>query len=419
MLKNKKITRRQFLKGVSATGALALTGALSPMEGLSAEPAIKISASHPLTGPAAGFGRHSLWGLQVAVNRVNKEGGIKGRKVELLVEDNAGKPAEAVRIMKKHVLQDKADFIIGGCSSAETLPMVPVAAELETLFLITIAEAAEITSELCNKYTFRPTTEARHKALGGVPYMIKELGIKKWQMLYWDMAWGESLRDEFRRELEKLGGSLVLAIPTPLGTTDFAPYLTKLKPPQEVPGAFHAVAGADGIRLDKAIGEFGLQKKYTWAGTCCAMFPEVFQELSPVIDGMYIIDQYPDLPIPPLDTPWDMKFREEFIEISKGNPAESHSWGSFQSLFILKKAIEQIGGYKDKKKDTPKIIKAIEGQRGEKGPNFPQGPYYIRPEDHQGFFDLYIFQIKDGKEIMKKVVPMKETMFPPSSKCKM
>jgi branched-chain amino acid transport system substrate-binding protein len=339
--------------------------------------------------------------------------------VELLVEDDAGKPAEAVRIMKKHVLQDNADFIIGGCSSAEAIPMVPVAGELETLFMVTVAEAPEITAELCNKYTFRLTPDARQKAKAMAPFMVKELGVKKWQMLYWDMAWGEGLRDEFRRELEGLGGSLPVAIPVPPGTTDFAQYLTKLKPPQEVPGVFHAVASTDAIRLDKAIGEFGLQKKYTLVGTCCAMFSEVFQELNPSVDGIYLIDQYPDLPIPPLDSEWDMKFRAEFLEVSKGIPAESHSWSSMESLFVLKKAIEQAGGYKDKKKDTLKVIKAIEGQKGEKGPNFPQGPYYIRPEDHSGLLNLYIFQIKDGKEIMKKVVPYQESMFPPSGKCKM
>ena len=362
--------------------------------------------------PSQVMGDIAIWGLQVAVNRINKEGGIAGRKVELLVEDDAGKPADAVRIMKKHVLQDNADFIIGGCSSAEAIPMVPVAEELETLFMVTVAEAPEMTAELCNKYTFRLTPDRRQKAKAMAPYMVKELGVKTWQMLYWDMAWGEGLRDEFRRELESLGGSLPVAIPIPPGTTDFAQYLTKLKPPQEVPGVFHGVASTDAIRMGKAIGEFGLQKKYTWAGTCCAMFSEVFQELNPSVDGIYVVDQYPDLPIPPLDSEWDMKFRAEFLEVSKGIPAESHSWSSMESLFVLKKAIEQAGGYKDKKKDTLKVIKAIEGQKGEKGPNFPQGPYYIRPEDHSGFLNLYIFQIKDGKEIMKKVIPYQETIFP-------
>jgi branched-chain amino acid transport system substrate-binding protein len=106
------------------------------------------------------------------------------------------------------------------------------------------------------------------------------------------------------------------------------------------------------------------------------------------------------------------------LEVSKGIPAESHSWSSLESLFILKKAIEQVG-YKDKKKDTLKVIKAIEGQKGEKGPNFPQGPYYIRPEDHSGFLNLYIFQIKDGKEVMKKTIPYQETLFPTPATCKM
>ncbi len=419
MGRKKEFSRRQVLKGMSGAGALALSGTLFTSKGFSAEPPIMISAPHPLTGPVAGYGKHSYWGLLLAANRINREGGIAGRKVELLVEDDAGKPAEAVRIMKKHVLQDKADFIIGGCSSAEAIPMVPVAGELETLFMVTVAEAPEMTAELCNKYTFRLTPDCRHKAKAMAPYMVKEIGIKTWQMLYWDMAWGEGLRDEFRRELESLGGSLPVAIPIPPGTTDFAQYLTKLKPPQEIPGAFHGVASTDAIRMDKAIGEFGLQKKYTWAGTCCAMFSEVFQELNASVDGIYVVDQYPDLPIPPLDSEWDMKFREEFLEVSKGIPAESHSWSSLESLFILKKAIEQVGGYKDKQKDTPKVIKAIEGQKGEKGSNFPQGPYYIRPEDHSGFLNLYIFQIKGGKEVMKKVIPYQETLFPPPAKCKM
>jgi branched-chain amino acid transport system substrate-binding protein len=412
-----QISRRQFLKGVAGAGALAVSGNLMAKEVFAAAEPIKISAPHPMTGPVAGFGRHSLWGLELAAKRINAAGGIAGRPVELLVEDDAGKPADAVRLMRKHILRDKADFIIGGVSSAETIPMCPVAEELETLFMVTVAESPIVTSEKCNKYTFRLTPDARQKAKAMAPFMVKELGIKKWQIIYWDMAWGEGMRDEFNNQLKKLGGEIVNAIPSPIGTTDFAPYLAKLQPADKAPGVIHSVAGLDSVRLDKAIGEFGLQKKYKLVGHCCTMFADVFDEIAPAIDGVFIIDQYPDLRIPPTDTAWDMQFHKEFLEISKTIPPESHSWSSFESLYVVKKAVEEVG-YKSKK-DTMKIIEAIEGQVGGKSPDFPQGPYYNRPEDHQGLLDLYIVQIKDGKEHMIKVVTARETEVPPSPQCKM
>lgn len=414
---NTEISRRQFIKGVAGAGALAMTGNFVGKEVFAATKPIKISAPHPMTGPVAGFGRHSLWGLQLGAKRINAAGGIAGRKVELLIEDDAGKPAEAVRLMRKHILKEKADFIIAGVSSAETIPMCPVAAELETLFMVTVAESPIITSSKCNKYTFRLTPDARHKAIAMAPFMVKELGVKKWQIIYWDMAWGEGMRDEFNRELKKLGGEIVNAIPSPIGTTDFAPYLAKLQPAAKAPGIIHSVAGLDSVRLGKAIGEFGIQKKYKLVGHCCTMFADVFEDLAPSIDGVYIIDQYPDIRIPPTDTAWDMQFHKDFLEISKTIPPESHSWSSLESLFIVKEAVEKVGY--NSKKDTPKVIEAIEGIAGGKSANFPQGPYYIRPEDHQGFLDLYIVQIKDRKESMIKVVTEREVWFPPSSKCKM
>ena len=411
------IDRRQFLKGVAGAGALALSGNLFGKEGLAATNPIKISAPHPLTGPVASFGKHSLWGLQVAQHRINQSGGIAGRKVELLIEDDAGKPSEAVRIMRKNILKDKADFVVAGVSSAETIPMVPVAQELETLFMVTVAESPIITSQRCNKYTFRLTPDCRQKAIAMAPFMIKELGIKKWQIIYWDTAWGEGLRDEFAKELKKLGGEMVLAIPAPIATTDFAPYITKLEPPDKVPGFLLGMAGMDSVRLDKAIGDFGLQKKYTLVGQCCTVFSDIFEQLAPALEGAYIIDQYPDLRIPPTDTPDDMAFHKDFLKFSKTIPPESHSWSAMESLFIVKKAVEEIG-YKSKK-DTMRVVEAIEGQSGPKGPNFPQGPYYIRPEDHQGLLDLYIIKIEKGTEKLVKVVTAKESYFPPSPECKM
>jgi len=110
---------------------------------------IKIGAPLPLTGPAAPLGQHSLWGTQAALRVIEGRGGIAGRPVQLIVEDDGGRPADAVKIMRKMILQDQVDAIIGGASSVDTVPVLPVAQETETLLLVTVAESDIITADKC------------------------------------------------------------------------------------------------------------------------------------------------------------------------------------------------------------------------------------------------------------------------------
>jgi ABC-type branched-subunit amino acid transport system substrate-binding protein len=409
-----ELDRRTFLKAVP--GAAVLAGQFIYGARAHAQGALKVGAPLPLSGPAAPLGQHSLWGTQAALRVIESRGGVAGRPVQLLVEDDGGRPADAVRIMRKMILQDQVDAVIGGASSVDTVPMLPVAEETKTLLLVTVAESDLITADKCNRYTFRLTPDARAKARAMAPFLTSKVA-KKWQFVYWDNAYGQSMLKFFTEELARAGGEVVQAIPTPAGTADYSSYLAKLKPPSDAPGIFHSVAGGDAVRLGKQIGEFGIQKKYRLAGTCDVIFPETFDQQAADLDGAYIVEQYPVKEMAPLDTPADREFRKVFSEVSRGVPAGPHSYASYQSTFIWKRAVE-ASGYKGRA-DTLKVVQAIEGMTGEKSVEFPQGPFTMRKEDHQGLLNLYIWQLRNGQAQMQAVVPSRESGYPPAPACKM
>lgn len=410
-----ELDRRTFLGSIAGAAAVAGEFLYGTRAQAQAAP-IKIGAPLPLTGPAAPLGQHSLWGTQAALRVIEGKGGIAGRPVQLLVEDDGGRPADAVRIMRKMILQDGVDAIVGGASSVDTVPMLPVAQETETLLLVTVAESDVITADKCNRYTFRLTPDARAKARAMAPFLTSRVA-RKWQFIYWDNAFGQSMLRWFSEELRKAGGEVAQAIPTPAATSDYSSYLAKLRPAAEAPGIFHSVAGSDALRLGKQIGEFGLQKQYRMAGTCDVIFPETFDQQAPDLDGAYIVEQYPVKEMAPLDTPADREFRRVFREVSSGVPAGPHSYAGYQSAFILKRAIE-ASGYRSKK-DTLKAVAAIEGMTGQKSAEFPQGTFTMRKEDHQGLLNLYIWQLRGGQAHMQTVVSAADSGYPPSPACKM
>ncbi|MGQ0570279.1 MAG: ABC transporter substrate-binding protein, partial [Armatimonadota bacterium] len=377
---------------------------------------IKIGAPLPLTGPSAPLGQHSLWGTQAALKVIERGGGIAGRPVQLLVEDDGGRAADGVRIARKMILEDRVDALIAGATSVDAIPMVNVAKELETLFLVTVAESDLITADFCNKYTFRLTPDARAKARAGAPFLVKNVA-QKWQFMYWDNAFGQSMLKWFTEEFRKQGGDIVEAIPTLAGTTDFSPYLARLRPPSVAPAIFHAVAGTDVIRLSKQLGEFGTLKQYKLAGTCDVILPETFNDQARDLDGAYIIEQYMVKNVSPLNSEADAAFRRVFQEVSKGILPGPHSYSAYESTFIYKKALE-AAGYRDKR-DTPKLIPAIEGMRGQKSVEFPQGPFVMRKDDHQGLLNLYIWQLKNGQADVKAVVSSGGSYYAPADTCRL
>src|SRR5258706_3686212 len=120
-----KVTRRRLIGyGAASAGALGAT-MLVPAPWLAAfgqAKPYKIGTLQPLSGAAAAGGKTALVGVQMAVDRINKSGGINGRPVELLIQDYESKPDVGRRKAEKLVIEDKIDAHVGGDLSQLCLP---------------------------------------------------------------------------------------------------------------------------------------------------------------------------------------------------------------------------------------------------------------------------------------------------------
>ena len=181
----------------------------------------------PLTGTAAAGGKTALVGSQMAVDRVNKSGGVNGRPMEAIVVDYESKPDVGRRKAEKLTLEDKVDVVEGGYLSNVCLACMPVFEEAKTVYMIGVCLDTTITQSKCSRYVFRPFDFAPAQAVAAAPYMVNKMG-KKWHISYADYAWGQSTKDAFAAEIKKNGGEVVGTLGIPLGTTELTPFLSKI-----------------------------------------------------------------------------------------------------------------------------------------------------------------------------------------------
>src|SRR6266481_3064344 len=124
-----KVTRRRLVGyGAATAGALGATMLVpAPWQAAfgQAKP-YKIGSLQPLSGSGAAGGKTELVGIQMAVDRINKSGGINGRPVELIVADDESKPDVGRRKVEKLVIEDNIDAQVGGFLSNVCLACMPV-----------------------------------------------------------------------------------------------------------------------------------------------------------------------------------------------------------------------------------------------------------------------------------------------------
>lgn len=401
------LSRRSFLSHALAGGVAAGTAYLGLTRDLYAQASGPIILGNhcELTGGFASWGYWHDKAAKAAVKLVNEQGGIAGRKVELVTEDTESNPATGVRKLRSLIERGGANFIVGSVHSGVMLASIPVATELKTVYF-SAGEATEATGTKGTRYSFRTGTDTYGLAAAGAPWAFENLG-KTWTIISPDYAWGHSHYQEHKAVIEKLGGKVNPPIFVPLDAKDMVPYLAKI--PQDTEVLFSVFFGAQSIAFYTQAKTMGLEKTMRMYSICGTMEAIAPADLQGAAEGVYIVENFPRM----------LKYKDDefhkqhnvIMEIddvdarektSSRVMAKSHAWQSWENVFALKEAIEK-SGWKSKKDDLL-VIEALEGLQMANSLGHPQGAKLLRKEDHSGIIDCYISRVEDNKfEVKKKV----------------
>jgi branched-chain amino acid transport system substrate-binding protein len=410
-----KLTRRSLIGyGGGAIGAMMLMPAPWGTAFGAAKP-YKVGSEQPLSGAGAAGGKTAIVGLQMAADRINANGGINGRPVELDIVDDESSPAVARQKSVKMVQDDEIDVHVGGFLSNICLACMPVWQDAKIVNMISVCLDTTLTTSACNRYSFRLHDYAPAQAVAFAPTLTK-MG-KKWHIAYADYSWGQSTRDAYAAEIKKNGGEIVGTTGIPLGTADMAPFLSKIS--GDFDGLFGIFFGKDGVTVANQVYDLGLTKKYKWAGDGSISESTNLIAVGNKLDGFTAINRYIPVFDGALNTPALHHFFDEakkrLAKIDPSGPLpDKYVQSNYEALNAMKIGMEKSKF--DSRDDTMKLIEALEGLEVKEGEDFPQGDKTLRKEDHQAFLREFIFTIGGGTYHLQEIVDKDKTLVPPACK---
>ena len=216
---------KRFVSLIVVVGLL-LTGVL-PVYGAET---IKVGLIAPLTGNIATFGQSVDKAARMAVDEINEKGGVLGAKIELIVEDNQGKPDESANIARKFIEQNKVLAIIGPVISSNVLAVAPIAQQSKVPLITPTGTNPRITQ--VGNYIFRACFIDDFQGTVMASFARSELpkGANTAAILYEKTSdYSIGLAKYFKESFQSLGGKIVAEESFSSGDQDFSAQLTKIK----------------------------------------------------------------------------------------------------------------------------------------------------------------------------------------------
>lgn len=215
---------RRFGAFLVAIIAVAVPGASGVAQ--QAEP-VKIGVIQPLSGPVAASGNYVRMGAEIARDWINGRGGVLGRPIQLVIEDNKSDPKEAASAAEKLIVRDKVPAILGAWGSSMTLAVMPKLEEYGVPMVVETSSAASITKK-GNPWIFRISPPSEMEALGLEKY-LGDLGVKKADFLAVNTDWGRGAITAFGEIVKRRGGSVAAVEFMDQAATDMSAQLAKIR----------------------------------------------------------------------------------------------------------------------------------------------------------------------------------------------
>ena len=377
----------------SLPAVLAIALSFVSAQAALAQDPIKIGVTQPLTGAFAASGNYVTQGAKIAEDEINKAGGVLGRKIQLVVEDNKSNPTEAVSTAEKLITKDKVPVMMGAWSSTLTLAVMPKLEEHSVPMLVETSSSGKITTS-GNPFVFRisPTSEMEAKAFEP---LVKQLGIKKADFIATNNDFGLGASQEFTKMLKAAGVAIGATETMDPKAVDFSAQLAKIK-----------ASGGDTLFVTTAVEQITLilrqakeqQLKARIITTGGSNSPDqLIQQAGSAADGSYHLVFF---------TPWfpeAVKNADLAVKFVKEWGARGHNVGGLTEGFRGSDGINTIvEAIKIAGKAEPAAIQKALWDVKVKGINgdiafIKQGP--AGKESAQNVPSVYLIKIADGKVV--------------------
>jgi len=250
------MTRRSVIGAGATIGVAAAAGRIG-LPARAQDGAVRVGAVLPFSGGLELFGEQARLGLDLAVAEINAAGGIRGRPLELLYEDNQTDPKRSVELARRLIQRDQVVAITGPITSNARDAMAPTMARMRTPLLY----ATNYEGGACDRFLFSFNTVPNQELERLIPHLHETVG-ERYYMFGADYVWPQKMFEAAEAIVADLGGETLGVEFTPWGVKEFAPVIRRIaESGAEV--LLFALPGADGITFIKQAEDFGLLEQVT------------------------------------------------------------------------------------------------------------------------------------------------------------
>lgn len=381
-----RLRRSLLAVGLVASGIVAGSAYVASAD------TIKIGVFGPMTGDAAATGASERQSVDLAVNEKNAAGGIRGKQIEVVYGDDAGKPEEAVNVAKRLTERDNVVIMIGSISSPASLAASQVAAQSETAQIVVSGTAQKITTQ-GNKWVFRSPVPDTKLAADLASFINEKFpNIKKVAFLYVNDDFGRGGFEKFKAGADKYGIQIVDEERYTRGDLDFTAQLGHIKasPAQALVEwsryAEGALVAKQFLQMNMSLPQFGCDG---------VAIPKYVDLGGDAVNGVFYTTHYSSATaanIPAAQT-FIAKFKKAY-----GKVPDMYNAEAYDAITVALLAIEQAGS-----EDRAAIRDALSKVSFDS----VRGPFKF---DDKGdpLLATHVVKIVDGKETNGRDVPVQQ-----------
>ncbi len=371
-----------------AAGCLLIAGGIASAQEVRGVTAteIRLGTQDDLSGPIVSWGQPMRNGKIMRIEEQNARGGVNGRKLVLIGEDNGYDPKKGVLAAQKLVQQDRVFALVGVLGTAIAMATMPIALDAGVPFMYPGSNSSAM-YEPFDRLKFSMAAPYGHQMSIAAQYMVEKMGKKKIAILYQDDEFGAEIRDAAEAQAQAMSIPVVAVTSYKRGDTSFSSQVARMRQ-----------AGADLIVAGTVVREtagLGLElKKIGWkvdvlasATACTAAVPAIGKD---AVEGFYVQCQY--LPFDAAHESEQVKAWMGRYEQRFGKPADVSSAIGYDMMDLVIVGLDRAG----RDLTVDKFIAASETIKGWQN-LFGSPPLSFGPDRRLGTMAFVLTQIKEGK----------------------